>query len=174
MPPMNTLVTVCLPKKDKPSKQHIADPKVMAKAFRMYMTGKANDDICCECNIRAATLKQWALSNQWDDRYDALIKEGMTDVKTQYETMMSVNILQVAQRAFMSAEKLNAHIDAQLSTGLQEPKALAVLARAHAASIKMLANIFGLGKATKKASKKQSPVQYNLRIPDIPSNAPHM
>jgi len=45
---MNKLVPVCLPEKGKPSKQHIADPKVLAKAFRMYMTGKAHDDICHE------------------------------------------------------------------------------------------------------------------------------
>jgi len=57
---MNTLVPVCLSEKGKPPKQHIADPKVQATAFRMYMTGRSPDDICCQCNITFATLKQWA------------------------------------------------------------------------------------------------------------------
>ena len=87
---------------------------------------------------------------------------------------MTANVLQVAHRQLMTAERLDAHIKAQLETDHLGTKALADLARAAAASFKIAANVVGLGKVTKEAGKKQSPIQYGMLLPHPSSSAPQV
>ena len=168
---MNTLTPIKLTRKGKPFRRYIPDSNKFHRAFAMFMGGRTNQDICRELDVREHDLKHWIRSNDWTRQRNALINEAAVDVQQQLKDLITANILQVAERQLMTAEKLDGHIQLHLDMKSVGTKALADLSRAAVSSAKIASDIVGLGRATEEASKKPSSIQYNLMVIVAPKPA---